>query len=105
MTKITLKHFKRLYEHVLYYNKISPFPLYDTDRVIELGNKIKEMEKDKKQDYDNEPVVACKYCKSLHIVTDEIDNNVCMRCGSVNELKEFANIYEYNKFVAKKEDE
>jgi DNA-directed RNA polymerase subunit RPC12/RpoP len=51
------------------------------------------------KDYDKEPVVACIYCNSLHIEYDELDNNVCMRCGSVNELKEFKNIYEYKEYL------
>ena len=58
-----------------------------------------KLENENKIDYNDEPVVACKYCKSLHIVIDEVDNNICMRCGSVNELKEFKNIHEYKIFV------
>jgi len=61
---------------------------------MKAGNTMEEKEKD----YDQEPVVACKYCKSLHIVSDELDNNICMRCGSVNELTDFENIDEYLKF-------
>ncbi len=88
-----------LQTHLHYFNKMAPFPVYDTDYVKDVDNKIKEIMKDKEKDYDNEPVVACKYCKSLHIVSDEFDNNVCMRCGSVNELKEFDDIYEYQKHL------
>jgi DNA-directed RNA polymerase subunit RPC12/RpoP len=57
-----------------------------------------ELENEKEINYDDEPVVACKYCKSLHIVTDEVGNDICMRCGS-NELKEFKNIHEYKEFL------
>ena len=77
---------------------MAPFNIYDSEYVEEVKNEIMKLENENKIDYDNEPVVACKYCKSLHIVIDEVDNNICMRCGSVNELKEFKNIYDYNQF-------
>jgi len=77
---------------------MAPFPVYDTEYVEEVKNTIMKLENENKIDYNDEPVVACKYCKSLHIVIDEVDNNICMRCGSVNELKEFKNIYDYNQF-------
>ena len=83
----------------MYYNKMAPFPVYDTEYVEEVKNTIMKLENENKIDYNDEPVVACKYCKSLHIVIDEVDNNICMRCGSVNELKEFKNIHEYKNFV------
>jgi Mn-dependent DtxR family transcriptional regulator len=98
----TIKFLKKLLKHLEYYNKMSPFPVYDTDYVKDVKNKINEMNESKK-DYDELPVVACKYCKSLHIVSDELENDICMRCGSVNELKEFKNIHEYEKFVKNKE--
>lgn len=97
MNKLILKHLKELSKHVEYYNKMAPFPVYCTDWLKDINNKIKEME-NKKEDYDELPVFACKYCKSLHIVTDEVANNICMRCGSVNEITEFQNIHEYNQF-------
>lgn len=84
---------------------MAPFPVYDSEYVKDLDNKIKEMKEDNKTDYDKEPVVACRHCKSLHIVNDEIDNSICMRCGSINELKEFANIYEYNKYITKTDND
>ncbi len=55
------------------------------------------------KEYDNVPVVACKYCKSLHIITDELNNDICFRCGSVNELTEFKTINDYLKFKNKDE--
>lgn len=45
--------------------------------------------------YDALPVAACKYCKSLNIVIDNLENDNCGRCGSVNEVLVFANIQEY----------
>ncbi len=77
---------------------MSPFPVYDTDWVKDIENKIKMIKDNNKENYDELPVVACKYCKSLHIVTDEDSNDICFRCGSKNELKEFENIFEYEKF-------
>lgn len=87
-----------------YYNLMTPFPFYDTEYVDNVRKYITKMEsKEYDKEYDKEPVVACKYCKSLHIRTDELDNDICFRCGSVNELIEFKNINEYFKF--KKKDE
>lgn len=97
--QITLRYLKILLDHLEYYNKMSPFPIYDTDYIKDVKNRIMELEDENKINYDNEPVVACKYCKSLHIVTDEVDNDICGRCGSVNELKEFKNIFEYKNFI------
>jgi CTP:phosphocholine cytidylyltransferase-like protein len=77
---------------------MAPFPVFDTDYVKDVDNLIKTMEDNKEINYDDEPVVACRYCKSLHIVSDELENNVCFKCGSVNELEEFKNINEYLKF-------
>lgn len=76
---------------------MAPFNVFDSEYVKDVDNYIKMIE-DNKKDYDSEPVVACKYCKNLHIVTDEDVNNICMRCGSVNDIVEFENIYEYLKF-------
>lgn len=94
-----LNTLKKLLEHLEYYNRMAPFPVYDTEYVDNVRLKIKKMEENNKTNYDDEPVVACKYCKSLHIETDELDNDVCMKCGSVNELQTFSNIYEYQKFI------
>ena len=81
-------------EHIEYYNKMSPFPLYDTEYVELVKKEIYKMEHSKKE-YDDLPVAACKYCKSLHIVADEIENEICMRCGSVNEIVVYKDIDEY----------
>ena len=99
MNQKIIVYLKKLLEHLQYYNKLAPFPVYDTDYVNDVKNRIMELENEKEINYDDEPVVACKYCKSLHIVTDEVDNDICMRCGSVNELKEFKNIHEYKEFL------
>lgn len=100
MNKVTLKYLGKLLSHVTYYNKLSPFPVYDTDWVQEIKDRIKQM-KNSKEDYDNEPVVACKYCKSLHIVNDEYENGYCYKCGSVNEFITYNNIFEYKNNIDK----
>jgi uncharacterized paraquat-inducible protein A len=87
-----------------YYNSMAPFPVFDTSYVNDVENKLIEIMSDKTKEYDEESVVACRHCKSLHIVMDNVENNVCMRCGSINELKEFENIYEY-KYWLKNKDE
>jgi hypothetical protein len=92
------KELELLLSHLLYYNYLAPFPVFDTEYVKDVKYKLNKVMKDKDKDYDQEPVVACRFCKSLHIVSDEIDNNICMRCGAVNELQEFTNINEYLKF-------
>lgn len=94
--KTKLEKLKELLEKALYYNNLAPFPVYDTGMVKNLVKKIKHMEKSQSE-YDEEPVVACKHCNSLHIVMDEIGNNICFKCGSVNELKEYKTIYEYKE--------
>lgn len=103
-SKKVLKKYRELLKHIKYYNSLAPFPVYDTDYVNDLENKIKEIMNDKLKDYDDESVVACKHCKSLHVVSDEIDNTICMRCGAINELQEFENIYEYQKYMKSKDE-
>lgn len=92
-----LKELKKVSNHLHYYNKMAPFNVFDSEYVENVDNHIKMVE-DSKKNYDDEPVVACKFCKNLHIVVDEDINNICMRCGSVNDIIHFENIYEYLKF-------
>jgi rubrerythrin len=80
-----------------YYNNLAPFPVYDTDYVNDVENKIKEIMNDKLKEYDEEPVWACRFCKKLHIESDEVGNDVCMICGSINELQEYKTIFEWQK--------
>lgn len=103
-SKLTIRYLKKYLKHMKYYNSMAPFPPFCTDYVNDVENKLKEIMSDKTKEYDEEPVVACKYCKSLHIKSDEIDNSICMRCGSVNELKDFKNIYEYQKWLTIKNE-
>ena len=92
-----LKQLRLLSSHLHYYNNMAPFPVFDTDYISTVDKLIKEMENNK-INYDDDPVWACKYCKKLYIEVDELGNDICMHCGSVNELKEFDNIYKYLEF-------
>lgn len=94
-TKI-LKQLKKQLDHVEYYNEMSPFPIYDTEYVEKLKETMDAINKSK-ENYDELPVVACNSCKSLHIVIDEVENSICMKCNSINDLVEFDNIEEYKK--------
>ena len=102
MNTNVIMHLKLLLEHIEYYDRMGPFYIYGTEYVEDVRNKIKEMEAEDKINYDEEPVVACRYCKSLHILTDDEMNDHCSRCKSVNELITFNNIHEYNEFVNQK---
>lgn len=104
MNTVILNKLKDQLAHMEYYNLMAPFPVYDTEHVMLIIKKIKIMENDKSSDYDNEPVVACKHCKSLHILNDEIKNDICMKCGSINDTIEYSNIYEYNSYISKKNE-
>lgn len=94
MNKIIKKYEKQLKE-AEYYNEMAPFPVYDTEYVQVMKDKLERMKN--QTDYDELPVAACKYCKSLHIITDELENEVCMKCGSINDIIMYDNIYEHEK--------
>lgn len=93
------KHLGNLLNHLNYYNKMAPFPPYDTEYVQKVKEEYEKIEEESSIDYDSLPVEACKYCKSLHIVIDEDDNDICFRCGTINQLQSFNNIHEYNKYL------
>lgn len=103
MNKSKKEHLSDLHKHLDYYNKMAPFPPYDTEYVAKVKEELEKVERDKEY-YDSLPVVACKYCKSLHIIVDENDNDICLRCSTINELETFVNIHEYNKYLKKYED-
>ena len=93
-----LNEIKTELEH---YNKMAPFPVYDTGYIGDIKQTIKNME-GAKTNYDKLPVAACKYCNSLWVENDDVENDICMRCGTVNELTVYKDINEYLKT---KEDE
>ena len=100
MKKELLKHLNSMYKHVEYWNKMGPFPRYDTEWQIDIKNYINEIKMEKK-DYDKEPVFACKHCGTLVVPNqyevDDDGNEICQRCNSVNEVIEYKDIFEYNK--------
>ena len=100
MSKEILKQLNKLYKHVEYCNTYTPFPFYDTEWQIDIKNYINEIKMEKK-DYDKEPVFACKHCGTLVVPNqyevDDDGNEICQRCNSVNDVKEYKNIFEYNK--------
>jgi delta 1-pyrroline-5-carboxylate dehydrogenase len=77
-----------MYKHVEYYNKMSPFPVFDTEWQQDIKNYINEIKMSNK-DYDKEPVFACKHCGTLVVPNqyevDDEGNEICQRCNSVNE--------------------
>lgn len=100
MKKELLKHLNSMYKYVEYWNKMGPFPRYDTEWQIDIKNYINEIKMEKK-DYDKEPVFACKHCGTLVVPNqyevDDDGNEICQRCNSVNEVTEYKDIFEYNK--------
>jgi len=96
-SKKILRQLREQSSRLHYYNGMAPFPPYDTDYVKDVDKLINKIMEDKKHDYDEDPVYSCKYCKNIHIVTDELDNDICMNCGSTNEIVEYKDIYEYLK--------
>ena len=100
MSKEILKQLNKLYKHVEYCNTYTPFPFYDTEWQIDIKNYINEIKMEKK-DYDKEPVFACKHCGTLVVPNqyevDDDGNEICQRCNSINDVKEYKNIFEYNK--------
>lgn len=57
-----------------------------------------------KHEIDEMPVTACKFCKSLHIENDPEENDICMKCGAVNEIEIYDNIDSYLKRNEKHKD-
>ena len=101
MSKEILKQLNKLYKHVEYWNKMGPFPRYDTEWQSDIKNYVNKIKMNKDNDYDKEPVFACKHCGTLVVPNqyevDDDGNEICQRCNSVNDVKEYKNIFEYNK--------
>lgn len=77
---------------------MSPFPIFDTEYVKNVKKLLKKLMKNKEKiDYDSLPVVACKGCHNLAIEVDEHGNDVCYKCGEINNIKVYSNIDEYCK--------
>ena len=101
MSKEILKQLNKLYKHVEYWNKMGPFPRYDTEWQSDIKNYVNKIKMNKDNDYDKEPVFACKHCGTLVVPNqyevDDDGNEICQRCNSVNEVISYKNIFEYNK--------
>tara|TARA_R110000851_G_scaffold315229_5_gene477628 strand:+ start:18064 stop:18300 length:237 start_codon:yes stop_codon:yes gene_type:complete len=69
--------------------------MYDTEYVSAIRNQLENMKEP--INYDELPVTACRHCLSLWGEPDELENDICMRCGVINEIKIFADIFEYLK--------
>ena len=93
-----LNYLEELLDYLEYSNNMSPFPVYDTE-YVELVRKGLADLKQKHNKYDDAPVSACKYCNNLFIVVDDTENDICTRCGAVNELTIYKDIFEYLKIV------
>ena len=90
-----LEYLKKELKHITLVNRGSPFPLFDSEYVELVEQEIINIMDRNKIDYDDEPVVSCKHCKSLFIKVDEDDNNLCMKCGSINEVIKHKDIFDY----------
>ena len=93
-----IKYLEDLLEFLEWHNKMAPFPVYDTDYVLAVRKGLQDM-KNNKSKYDDDPVTACRHCLNLFIVVDDVENDVCMNCGSLNELRIFKDIFEYLETV------
>lgn len=90
-----LEKLREQLETMEYHNRMAPFPIYDTGIVNDLKKQLEKMSTKNQKIYDDLPVIACKYCDSLHIIEDDNNNEVCVRCGSVNDVKYYENIDDY----------
>ena len=79
-------------------NRMAPFPVFDTGYIEDIKTRIENMEQSK-MDFDEMPVAACKHCDNLWIENDEVENDVCMRCGAINELIIYPTIHDYLKAI------
>lgn len=96
MSQKLLGELNSMVSHMEYHNSMAPFPVYSTEYIQDIKDKMNEITKSN-ENYDDLPVVACRHCKSLHIEVDNEDNDICMKCNSINELIEYKNIYEYKR--------
>lgn len=95
------EQFDKTLQKFININRIAPFPIIDTEHIMNLSNKIY----DDNIDYDAEPVQCCSHCKSLYLITDDEDNDECVICrNSLNEIETHPTIFHYlNKYPYKNE--
>lgn len=81
-------------KHITHHNKMSPFPMFDTEYVKMVKEELLKV----KDNYDDLPVHSCGNCGSLHIQVDDMEvNDVCMRCGAANNVVIYEDVYEWKK--------
>jgi|SRR5699024_4835227 len=93
--KEIIKFLKERLDIMIKANNKAIFPPYDTGYVKYTENKINEIMAIDKEEIEKIPVAACRYCNSLYILNDEIGNDHCVGCGSVNEVKIYKTMEEY----------
>ncbi len=83
-----------------YYNQMAPFPVYDTETIIDLKKLNMITAKDNS---NNEPITYCKTCLSIHIKTvdfKDTDKTVdyCVACSNTEldttHISEWEDMYE-----------
>ena len=81
-----------------WYNKMAPFPVYDTE-IIDDIKKLKNVIM--KEHPNNEPITYCKTCLSIHVKTVKLHNgdvDYCVPCGNTDletaHILEWEDLYE-----------
>ena len=83
-----------------YYNSMAPFPVYDTEVIIDLKKLEMITSKDTS---NNEPITFCKTCLSIHIKTVEFEDtdqavDYCVACSNTDlettHISEWEDMYE-----------
>lgn len=95
-----------------YYNRLAPFPIYDTEIINDLKKLNMITSKDKS---NSEPITYCKTCLSIHIKTAEFEDtkqevDYCISCSNTDldktHISEWEDMYEERygeRFLTKKE--
>ncbi len=92
MSNIKQEYLKQELEHIEHHNKMAPFPAFDAEYVKMVKSELSKT----KEDYDKQPVYSCGNCGSLHIQVDDMElNNVCMRCGTSNDIVKFDDVHKW----------
>lgn len=103
MSKKTIKYLTDVLNYITYHNRMAPFPVFDTEYVELIKNKL-EIMKENNVNYDKLPTACCKYCLNLHSLVDEEENVICTRCGSINEELIFEDYEAYEQYLKDNED-
>lgn len=96
--RLWIKYLDSTINHLLYYDKMGPFPIYGKELIDDFKSKKMEIEMSSKEFYNNEAVYACNVCLHLATIIDENNNDICPRCNSINDIIKLENIEEYDKF-------